>query len=84
MSCFACQVAEKHPATTLRGPAGCLSCQARELAISHGGKAPEDVDTAMHEKWPETKTFRQGRTLFWNWVRAIEEAKEKNETRSGG
>lgn len=77
MNCYACEKDKDRPALKFRGPRSCVNCDARELAISHGGKAPEDVDTAMHEKWPETKTFRQGRTLFWNWVRVIEEAKEQ-------
>lgn len=75
--CYACIVAAKHPATTLRGPAGCLSCEARALAIAYGGMEREQIDPVLHMAWSDTKTFRQGRTLFWNWVRAIEEAKEQ-------
>lgn len=73
--CFACQVAEKHPATTLRGPAGCLSCDARTLALIYGGMTHAAISAAMHATWPDTKSFTKGRALFWSWVRKIEEAK---------
>lgn len=76
MNCYACEKAKDRPFLQFRGPRSCVGCGARELAISHGGMKPEIVDSAMHSKWPDSKTFRQGRTLFWNWVRAIEEAKK--------
>ena len=74
--CFACQTAEKHPSTTLRGP-GCLACDARILAVTYGGMAREQIDPVLHAMWPTAAEFKKGRLAFWLAVRAIEEAKEK-------
>jgi hypothetical protein len=78
--CYACKVAETHPNTTLRGPAGCMGCDSRALALVYGGMQREQIDPVMHLAWPDTKAFREGRRMFWNWVQKIEQARERNET----
>jgi hypothetical protein len=76
--CYACEkVAPLNPSTALRGPPGCISCEARALALVYGGMGREQIDPVLHLAWKDTKAFKEGRRLFWIWVKLIDVAKEQ-------
>jgi hypothetical protein len=47
---------------------------AREAALGF----PGDLQAAMVRAWPTAEQYRKGRVAVWNWVKAINEAKEKS------
>jgi hypothetical protein len=47
------------------------------MALTFGGMKREAIDKAMHLAWPDTKAFKEGRRLFWIWVKLIDVAKEQ-------
>lgn len=75
MTCYACEKAQDRPNLKFRGPPGCIGCDARQLALTYGGMNHEAITTAMHRQWPTTAEFKQGRNLFWIWVKRLNEAK---------
>jgi hypothetical protein len=84
--CYACTVAQVHPATKLRGHADCISCDARALAREFGGLPIDTTTRVMTQAWPEVQQFRRGRALFWSWAQRIEEARLRaiDDAKEGG
>jgi hypothetical protein len=78
-SCYACEKAPENPFIGFRGPASCISCDARALALVYGGMGREQIDPVLHLAWTDTKAFKEGRRLFWIWVKLIDVAKEQDE-----
>lgn len=75
--CYACEKAQDRPRLKFRGPPGCVSCDARALALIYGGMEREQVEPQLRRAWPNAADFSKGRNLFWIWVRRINEAKEQ-------
>lgn len=77
--CYGCKcVKENGPLSKVYGPPDrCLDCAARAIASVYGGMPKDIVDEKMHQAWPDTKTFTEGRRLFWVWASRIDEAKAK-------
>jgi hypothetical protein len=82
LTCEACTRAEHNPETGIYH-ADCMGCQARSVAQSPQAKArhadPQALLGLMRRIWVDKAEHAKGRPLMWEWLKRIEDWRERRE-----